>query len=134
MCVFMGVFPPKHHRPTTSTVTPLHLLLCLAERLTGCLSTRLTCLHGPGPPPALWLPPIDLFQETLEAGWPEIKEEGARVRRKEGSFYRGSLWRSHFFSFCGFCTSLECVETLRKVETLIISIETAASNQKIKNG
>lgn len=34
----------------------------------------LKCLHGSGPPPALWLSPIDLFQETLE-------REGGRESR-----------------------------------------------------
>lgn len=56
--------------PTTTTTTPTPLL-CLQN---GCLSTGLTCLHGSGPLAALWLPLIDLFQETLAVGRPKIKE------------------------------------------------------------
>lgn len=115
MCVFRGVFSPQQHHHLNNHHHP-HLLLCLAERLTRCLSTRLTCLHGSGPPPALWLPPIDLFQETLESGQPEINEEGVGVWRKEGHFTGVPLEKS-FLSFCGSYLSLECVETFRKVQT-----------------
>lgn len=65
--------PPQQSAP--------HLLLCLAERWTCCLSTWLTCLHSSGLPPGLWLPPIDLFQETLEARRPEIKKDCEGVQR-----------------------------------------------------
>lgn len=78
-CVSAGLYC------STTAITPPSVVV-LAKRLTGCLSTGLTCLHGSGPPPALWLPPIDLFQETLAAGRPEIKEEGVGVHRIEGHF------------------------------------------------
>lgn len=78
MCICRAVLPHHRHHPSSVVV--------LAKRLTGFLSTGLTCLHGSGPPPALWLPPIDLFQETLAAGRPEIKEEGVGVQRIEGHF------------------------------------------------
>lgn len=114
MCVSRPVLLHHHcHNHPPSVVV-------LAERLTGCLSTELKCLHGSGLPPILWLPPIDLFQETLVAGRPEIKEERVGVQRKEGHF-TGVPFRlccsSHFFlflSFCGSYVGLECVETFRK--------------------
>lgn len=105
----------RHNHPPSVVV--------LAERLTGCLSTELTCLHGSGPPPALWLPPIDLFQETLAAVRPEIKEEGVGVQRTEGHFTGVPFWLccwSRFFLFLSFCGSymgLGCVETIRKEPT-----------------
>lgn len=72
MCVSRAVLL-HHHPPPPTTTTPT---------CAGCLSIGLTWLHGSGPPPALWIPPIDLFQETLAAGKPEIKEEGVGYKEK----------------------------------------------------
>lgn len=112
-CVTSGVCFPLT-TITSSTITS-HLLLCLAEWRTSRLSTWLTCLHSSGLQPALWLPPIDLFQETLEARRPEIKKVCEGVQKK-GVILPGSLWEAVYLFFCCSHLNLKCVETLTKTE------------------
>lgn len=108
MCVSRAVLPHHNHPPS---------VVVIVERLTSCPSTGLACLHGSGPPPVLWLSTIDLFQETLAAGRPEIKEGVGRWERRV--ILLGSLFdlvlKVIFLSLCGSYMDLECVEIFRKI-------------------
>lgn len=64
---------------------PPHLLLGFQSSWPTCCPS--TCLHSCGSTPASWLPPIDLFQETLTAG---------RKREAEKIFFLPELF--NFFS------------------------------------
>lgn len=76
---------------------PLHPPMCFCA---DGVADWLTCLHRPGPPPALWLSPIDLFQENLAPSEPEIKERrvfGGLWVEWKSAHLTGAAW-AFFFS------------------------------------
>lgn len=88
MCVSRAAPPPQSPPPPS--------VVLLEEWL---LVYGLKCLHGSGPPLALWLSPIDLFQETLE-------REGGRKSRGGCGEKRVVLLGSRSFLFPLFLTSV----------------------------